>query len=252
MPRQFRTELPTFESVEENRAHRKELLAAALGIFSDCSFSEGVAGQVTASDPDHPEPFWANPLGRNCGLIRESDLPVDDFGRLVEGSGPVTAAGIAVHAAVHQARPDDIASAHAHSFYDKAWTSLGHLLDSITQDACRLYGDHSLFDDYNGIVLDPEEGKRLARVLTDHKAVTLRKHGLLTVGGTLDEATWWLATMERPCQAPLIAEPAGNPIRVDHEVVAATRGEVGSRRAGWFAFQSPYERVVRDHSDLLG
>ena len=58
-----------------------------------------------------------------------------------------------------------MAAAHAHSVHGKAWSSLRRPLDPLTQDACAFYGDHALFDDYTGVVLDLEEGKRLAHAL---------------------------------------------------------------------------------------
>ena len=104
-----------------------------------------------------------------------------------------------------------IAAAHAHSIYGKSWSSLGRLLDPITQDVCAFYEDHALFDDYTGVVLDLEEGKRIAHALGDSKAVILRNHGLLTVGHSVDEAAWWFITMERSCQAQLLAVGGGRP-----------------------------------------
>ena len=79
--------------------------------------------------------------------------------------------------------PDIIGAAHTHSTYGRALSSLGELLEPITQDVCAFYNDHSLFDDYTGVVTDIEEGKRIAHALGDNKAVILRNHGLLT-GGT--------------------------------------------------------------------
>lgn len=252
MPRQFRPELPTFDSAEEERLHRKRCLAAAFRIFADFGFSEGVAGHITARDPDQPELFWLNPFGLHFGLVQVSDLIlVDAEGQLVEGRGPVNTAALTIHAAVHAARPDVVAAAHAHSVYGKAWSSLGRPLDPITQDACRFYGDHALFDEYAGVVLEPEEGKRLAHALGGTKALILRNHGLLTVGGSVEEAAWWFVTMERSCQAQLLAEAAGTPRLIDHDLAIATQREVGNRQAGWFAFQSLYERAVRAHPDLL-
>src|SRR5690606_39513034 len=61
---------------------------------------------------------------------------------------------------IYAARPDVIAAAHAHSVYGKAWSALGRPLDPITQDSCAFYDDHVLFDDFTGVVLDTEEGKR--------------------------------------------------------------------------------------------
>jgi hypothetical protein len=69
---------------------------------------------------------------------------------------------VAIHSQVHQARPDVMAAAHAHSMYGKAWASLGRLLDPITQDACAFYEDHGLFDDYTGVVYETSEGDRIA------------------------------------------------------------------------------------------
>lgn len=38
---------PTFASIEEERLHRKQRLAAALRLFSRFGFDEGVAGHIT-------------------------------------------------------------------------------------------------------------------------------------------------------------------------------------------------------------
>ncbi|PWG73443.1 class II aldolase/adducin family protein, partial [Enterococcus hirae] len=78
--------------------------------------------------------------------------------------------------------------AHAHSVYGKSWSSLGRLLDPLTQDACAFYQDHVLFDDFTGVVLDPGEGRRIAAALGPHKACILQNHGLLTVGQSVESA----------------------------------------------------------------
>jgi ribulose-5-phosphate 4-epimerase/fuculose-1-phosphate aldolase len=144
-----------------------------------------------------------------------------------------------------------MAAAHAHSTYGKCWSTLGRPLDPITQDACAFYGDHTVFDDYAGVVLDAEEGKRIAHALGDTKAVILRNHGLLTVGGTVDEAVWWFITMERSCQVQLMAEAAGSPVRIDDDTAERTYAQVGPPRSGWFSFQPLYQRIVREQPDLL-
>ena len=134
---------------------------------------------------------------------------------MVEGDRPVNVAAFAIHSQVHAARPDVVAAAHAHSVYGKSWSSLGRTLDPITQDVCAFYDDHAVFDDYTGVVVDLEEGKRIAHALGDNKAAILRNHGLLTVGHSVDEAAWWFITMERSCQAQLMAEAAGTPVLID-------------------------------------
>jgi ribulose-5-phosphate 4-epimerase/fuculose-1-phosphate aldolase len=244
--------LPKFDSVEEERLHRKQRLAAGFRLFGKFGFDEGVAGHITARDPERLDHFWVNPFGMNFRHIRVSDLLlVNRDGEVVEGSAPVNRAAFAIHSQVHEARPDAVAAAHSHSLHGKAWSTLGRLLDPITQDACAFYDDHSLFDDYTGVVLDLEEGKRIAHALGDHKAVILRNHGLLTVGRSVDEAVWWFITMERSCQAQLLAEAAGTPVQISPEMAELTSTQVGSHLSGWFSFAPLYEMIVREQPDLL-
>jgi ribulose-5-phosphate 4-epimerase/fuculose-1-phosphate aldolase len=243
---------PTFASVDDERLHRQQRLAAAFRIFARFGYDEGVAGHISARDPADPDCFWVNPYARWFGHLRVSDLVlVDDTGRVVEGGAEVNTAAFAIHSEVHAARPDCVAAAHAHSLYGKAWSSLGRLLDPLTQDACAFYDDHALFDDYTGVVLERDEGKRLAHALGDAKAVILRNHGLLTVGETVDEAAWWFITMDRSCHAQLLAEAAGAPVSIDHVTARLAAGQVGGHRAGWLAFQSLYEWIVAEEPDLL-
>jgi ribulose-5-phosphate 4-epimerase/fuculose-1-phosphate aldolase len=142
-------------------------------------------------------------------------------------------------------------AAHTHSKAGRAFSTLGRLLDPITQDACAFYEDHGIFDDYTGVVVDTEEGKRIAHALGDHKAVILRNHGNLTVGHTVDEAAWLFITMERTCEVQLMAMAAGEPISIDPEMARLTHGQVGSHFAGWFSFQPLYDKIVADQPDLL-
>lgn len=128
---------PSFERVEDERLHRQQRLAASFRLFAHYGFDEGVAGHITARDPEFPDHFWVNPFGMYFGQIRVSDLLlVNHQGEVVKGNKPVNAAAFAIHSQIHQARPDVVAAAHAHSLYGKTWASLGRLLDPLTQDAC--------------------------------------------------------------------------------------------------------------------
>jgi ribulose-5-phosphate 4-epimerase/fuculose-1-phosphate aldolase len=243
---------PTFDNVEDERRHRKERLAAGFRLFSKFGFDEGVAGHITARDPELTDHFWVNPFGMHFGHIRVSDLLlVNHDGEVVQGDRVVNAAAFAIHSQVHAARPDVVAAAHAHSPFGKSWSSLRRPLDPLTQDACAFYGDHAVFEDYTGVVLDVEEGKRIAHALGDGKAVILSNHGNLTVGQSVEEAVWWFITMERTCQAQLLAEAAGTPVLIDAEMAALTETQVGSNIAGWFSFQPLYDRITREQPDLF-
>jgi ribulose-5-phosphate 4-epimerase/fuculose-1-phosphate aldolase len=241
-----------FATPAEERRHRKEKLAGAFRLFSKCGFDEGVAGHITARDPERLDHFWVNPFGMHFSQIRVSDLIlVNDAGEVVEGDHEVNQAAFAIHSRIHKARPDVIAAAHSHSLNGKAWSSLGRLLDPLTQDACAFYEDHVVFNDYTGVVYDTDEGDRIAKTLGDKKAAILCNHGLLTVGQTVDEAAWWFITMDRSCQAQLLAEAVGEPHKIPHETAKHTRGQVGLPMVGWFQFQPLWNRIIREQPDLF-
>jgi ribulose-5-phosphate 4-epimerase/fuculose-1-phosphate aldolase len=244
--------MESFDNPADERLHRKQRLAASFRLFSKFGFDEGIAGHITARDPERLDHFWVNPFGMHFGQIRVSDLIlVNHLGEVVEGDLPVNIPAFVIHSQVHAARPDVVAAAHAHSVYGKSWSSLGVLLDPITQDVCAFYEDHSVFDDYTGVVLDLEEGKRIAHALGENKATILRNHGLLTVGHTVEEAAWWFITMERSCQAQLLANAAGTPVLIDPEMARLTRNQVGSHVAGWLNFQPLFARISREQPDLF-
>jgi ribulose-5-phosphate 4-epimerase/fuculose-1-phosphate aldolase len=239
-------------TIEEKRLHRKQRLAAAFRLFGKFGFDEGLAGHITVRDPEFPECFWVNPMGVSFKQIKVSDLLlVNHKGEIVEGSGILNGAAFTIHSAIHAARPDVLAAAHSHSVYGKAWSALRRPLDPITQDACAFYDDHVVFDDYTGVVLDGGEGVRIASGLGDKKAAILSNHGLLTVGGSVEEAAWWYITMERSCHAQLMAEAAGTPVLIDPDVAKITCDTVGTEMAGRFSFQPLYSVICAEQPDLF-
>ena len=211
-----------------------------------------MAGHITARDPELTDHFWVNPFGQHFSQVRVSDLIlVNDRGDVVEGDARVNRAAFAIHSQVHAARPDVVAAAHAHSAFGKAWSALGRLLDPITQESCAFYQDHSLFEEFNGIVYETDEGERIAQALGPRKAIIMRNHGLLTVGHSVDEAAWWFINMERCCQSQLLVEPVGKPILIDPDKAAVTQAQVGTHDAGWFQFQPLWGRITREQPDLF-
>jgi ribulose-5-phosphate 4-epimerase/fuculose-1-phosphate aldolase len=248
---------PEFTSAAEERAHRKAKLAAAFRMFSRAGLDEGVAGHITVRDPEAPDTFWVNPFGLHFAMIRSSDLVrVDEDGQVVEGDRAVNGAAVAIHCAVHAARPDVVAAAHAHGPAGKTLSGLEMDIEPLTQDACAFYGDVGVFDDFTGVVLDREEGRRIGVALGEHKAVILRNHGMLTVGSSVDSAAWWFLTLERTarCQLDAYAAAAGlgrPPRRIGHEEAELTRGQVGYEFAGWFQFQPIWERISREQPELF-
>jgi ribulose-5-phosphate 4-epimerase/fuculose-1-phosphate aldolase len=239
-------------TVAEERRHRQERLAGAFRLFAQAGFAQGLAGHITARDPEWTDHFWVNPLGRHFGRMRVSDLLlVNSRGEIVIGAGPVNQAAFAIHAAIHEARPDIVAAAHTHSLYGKAWSTLGRTLDPLTQDSCSFYEDHALFDDFRGVVLDTTEGARIAAALGNFKAVILKNHGILTAGPTVEAAAWWYLALDNACHAQLLAEAASKPQPISHEMAVLTHAQVGRPGGAQYSFESLYEGLVVAEPELL-
>ncbi|MCM3160760.1 class II aldolase/adducin family protein [Metabacillus litoralis] len=236
----------------DERKSRKEKLAGAFRLFSLFGFDEGNAGHITVKDPEYDDCFWVNPYNMHFSRIKVSDLIlVNHDGEVVEGNRAVNKAGFTIHSQLHKARPDVVAAAHAHSVYGKAWSTLGRLLDPINQEACAFYQDHSLYDAYTGVVHDLQEGERIGKALGNHKAVILQNHGLLTVGGSIEETVWWFVNMERSCQVQILAESVGKPVLIEEEHAKHTAAQVGTPEEAKRCFQPLWERIVHQQPDFL-
>ena len=241
-----------FDSVEAERLHRKQQLTAAFRLFGKFGFDEGVAGHITVRDPERTDHFWVNPMGVSFKQMTLSQLLlVNHEGEVVEGKGLLNGAAFTIHSQIHKARPDVMAVAHSHSLHGKAWSSLGRLLDPITQDACIFFDDHAVFEEFNGVVLDMDDGASLASALGDKKACILQNHGLLTVGDSIEAAAWLYITMERSCQAQMLAEAAGTPKHIPAEVAVKTREVNGSSIASWFSFRPLFSSIVAEQPDMF-
>jgi ribulose-5-phosphate 4-epimerase/fuculose-1-phosphate aldolase len=249
---EIRREAPR-TTLEAERQHRKSRLAASYRIFASKGYDHGLAGHITARDPEFADRFWVAPIGPWFGHIRVSDLVlVDHDGNILAGEGPINQAGFAIHSAIHKARPDVIAAAHSHSLYGKAWSALGRLLDPISQDSCFFYEQHVVFEDFSGVVLDTSEGERIARVLGDKNAAILQNHGILTVGKSVEGAVAGYVAFENACQTQLLAEAAGTIKPISPAIARHTASQSFGRADPWaLAFRPLWDRVLKEQPDFL-
>lgn len=202
---------PQFKDKYEERRHTLEHMAAVFRAFGRRGFGEGAAGHVSVRDPVDRNTFWINPLGLHFSQMTVSALVhVDEECNILPdgNQAAINAAGFKIHSHLHKARPDVNAACHTHSTYGKAWSAFGKPLEMLNQDVCMFYKKHTVYESFGGVVLEDEEGQRLAEALGDNKAIILQNHGLLTVGETVDEAGYLFTLMEKCCQVQLLIESA--------------------------------------------
>jgi len=119
-------------------------------------------------------------------------------------------AGYVIHGAVHEAKPELHCVIHTHSPASMAVSSLKKGLLPMTQMAMRF--DRVAYHDYDGVVLDLSERKKLVENLGDADVMLLRNHGALAVGRTVAEAFNSLYRLEKACKAQLLAQGADDEI----------------------------------------
>jgi ribulose-5-phosphate 4-epimerase/fuculose-1-phosphate aldolase len=247
---------PSQPTIELERSSRKQRLAASYRIFGRFGFDMGTAGHITARDPERTDHFWVNPLGIHFTRMCVSDLMlVNHEAQIVvppaRAQARLNVAAFAIHSQLHRARPDVMAAAHSHSLYGKAFSTLGKLLDPISQDATAFYEDHALYPHFSGPIVDPDEGRRIGDCLGDRHAVILQNHGLLTVGQTVESCIWRYLAMENACQTQLIAAAAGVIKPVPHQIAQQSARLLRGESLAYNAFQPYWEWITAEEPGLL-
>ncbi|KAK2600131.1 hypothetical protein QQS21_005146 [Conoideocrella luteorostrata] len=205
--------IPKFPSYYEHRKHILTHMAAVFRNWARVGFTEGISGHISVRDPEHEGLIWMNPIGRHFGLLNARDmlcLRISD-GEVVGGNRtrPYNVSGFYIHSEIHKARQDVHSICHAHTIAGRAWAAFGKPLDMIQQDICDLYGVLAVDDEYTGIVTAEQEGQQIARALGPKgRAAILLNHGLITVGHTVDEASFLLGLLDRSCDIQLRVEAA--------------------------------------------
>lgn len=246
---EYRHKKPLFTNKHAERQWVIEHLAGAFRVFGRKGYTEGSAGHISVRDPVDPETFWINPLGRHFSLMRVSDLVhVDKEGNVIGGNkAAVNAAGFKIHSELHKARPDVHAACHTHSTWGKAYSTFGRPLEMLNQDVCIFYNKHSVYENFGGVVLEKEEGIRLAKALGNGKGIILQNHGLLTVGETVDEAAYLFTLMEKSCEIQMLADSVGSSYPkklIGHEEAAYTYHMTSDPESLFADFQPDFEYEV--------
>jgi ribulose-5-phosphate 4-epimerase/fuculose-1-phosphate aldolase len=200
-------------------------LAAAYRIVADYGWDDLIFTHLSVRVPGPEHHFLLNPYNLMFEEITASSLiKVDIEGNAVEPTPFITnPAGFTIHSAIHMARDDAQAVMHLHTPCGQAVSAQADGLLPLTQ-AAMLVRDDIAYHDYEGLAVDLDERQRVVEDLGSRNMMLLRNHGSLAVGETIGEAFVRLYTLERACQAQVLALSAGqnlnNPPQGAPEVAA--------------------------------
>jgi len=228
-------EAPHHEDPAEERRERQRQLVFGYRLFGALRWGDTGDGHISARDPERTDHFWLLGYGVPFNRATAEDLVlVGPSGEVVEGRHQINPTAHRIHAPIHEARPDVVSAAHTHTHWGTPFSAQARLLEPITQEACAFHGDHALFDDEEVNIASTDGGKRIAVALGPTKAVILRNHGLLTVGGSVGEAVGWFVMLERAAEAA-VKSPSARPI--SDEAARSAHASLCGRQTGWHAFR---------------
>lgn len=219
------------------REHRKQRLVLGYRIFGALRWGAIGDGHISARDPIHTDHYWVSRYGVAFNRMTIDDLVlVTPDGRTVDGDdGVINPAAHLIHWPIHEARPDIVSAAHTHTPYGTPFAAQVRQIEPISQEACAFYDDHAIFDDEEVDIVTLDGGKRIAASLGGCRAITLRNHGHLTVGASVDEAVGWYVMFERVAEVHVKAGATAQPISPEGALRA--KQSVGPPEAGWHVFQ---------------
>lgn len=221
-----RLDIPSLEGrVSEAEWALRVDLAAAYRIVADYGWDDLIFTHLSVRIPGPEHHFLLNPYNLMFEEITASSLiKVDVDGNAVDPTPFITnPAGFTIHSAIHMAREDAHAVMHLHTPAGQAVSAQADGLRPLTQAAMLVHGDIA-YHEYEGVAVDAGERARIVEDLGGKNIMLLRNHGTLAVGATVGEAFLRLYTLERACQAQVMALTAGenlnNPPQGAPEVAA--------------------------------
>jgi ribulose-5-phosphate 4-epimerase/fuculose-1-phosphate aldolase len=184
---------------------------------------------ISARVPGREEHFLINPFGMMYEEITASSLiKIDLKGNIIANANPdysINLPGYVIHSAIHAARPDVACVLHTHTNAGMAVSTLKCGLLPLTQTAMRWA--RIAYHDFEGVVVDLDEQKRLAENLGDSEVMILRNHGLLSVGQTIGQAFSNIYRLEKACQTQLLAMACNAEMSVPpQEVIARSNAQL--------------------------
>ncbi|DBB15447.1 TPA: hypothetical protein ACH3X3_003674 [Trebouxia sp. C0006] len=202
-------------------------LAALYRVCHNHGMNEGINNHLTATMPGMPGHFLVFAFGLLWSEVTASNLLLmDSKGNVVRGEGHPEATAFWIHSRLHDVHPAAACVVHTHQPWTTALACLSDpTLPMIHQNSMRFYNDIAYDKEYNGLVLDEDEGNRIAKVMDGRRVHLHANHGVIIATETIGEAFDYLYYLERAAEVTIKALSTGKPLKLIDEVVCATTHE---------------------------
>jgi L-fuculose-phosphate aldolase len=187
----------------------REQVAWACRILASEGYADLTLGHISARGPEGE--IWIKRKGVALDEVEPEDVVT------LEDPDAVLHLETVLHTGVYRARPDVGAVVHGHPPYATALGATAADLLVLTHDGILFADGVSRFGDPD-LIVDDDQGDRVAEALGPRRVVLMENHGVLVVGADVKWAVLTAVTLERAAQLQSIASTLGELRPVEHEV----------------------------------
>ncbi|KAJ5093356.1 hypothetical protein N7456_009217 [Penicillium angulare] len=201
----------------------KETLAQACRVIALHEGEAGLAGQISARSERGKGYYWTLKFGLGFDEATPEDfIEVDQDLNCISGEGMANPA-TRFHLWVYEARPDVNSIVHTHSPSVSALAAAKTPLVVCQMDMTPFYDNCAFLPEWPGLPIADHEGVIISEALGPKKAIILVNHGQLTVGVSVEEATYLSVYLERAACLQIKASGLGTLVPVPGELAKDAR-----------------------------
>ena len=186
----------------------RERVATACRVIALEGYVDLTLGHVSARNPGD-RTIWIKRKGVGLDEVEPSDviaLDIDDPTALESADYHLESV---MHTEVYRARPDVGSVIHGHPVYGTALGSTDGQLQLLTHDAVLFADGIGDYDDGPALIMNRDQGRRVAMALGSRRAALLRNHGVVISGEDVRWAVLAAVTLERAIRFQAIAGTLG-------------------------------------------
>jgi L-fuculose-phosphate aldolase len=178
----------------------REQVAWACRILASEGYADLTLGHISARDSEGK--IWIKRKGVALDEVEPEDVVS------LHDPEAVLHLETVLHTGVYRARGDVGAVVHGHPPYATALGATAADLSVLTHDGILFADGVARFDDPD-LIVDDDQGARVAAALGSRRAVLMENHGVLVVGADVKWAVLAAVTLERAAQLQSIASTLG-------------------------------------------
>ena len=195
-------------------AETKKDIITICHMIHSMGFVAATDGNVSAKVGDNR--FLITPTGRNKGLLKEEDLiTIDSEGKVLTGKSRPSSE-FRMHIKAYSLRPDINAALHAHPPYLTAFTIAGkEIPEDMLPEVILTLG--KVPTTAYATPSTPEVATVIEETIGNYDAISLSRHGSLTVGKDIYAAYNKLEKIEHAAKIAFIATSLGGVQKLDED-----------------------------------